>query len=299
VQSTARQRIQARRRNLPTNHGPVRSFFDLLYRIVRGAFLTFSNAKAAEASSSLAYYTIFSIFPLLIVIVRLGSLLVDPVLIQQELTTLLPNIFPVGQDFILENLENLTKVRGTISIISMVGLIWSASAVFSTLIRNVNSAWPAAAPRSYFNMKLTSIGAVGILVVLLIVSSFSLMIKNLILSLSLSGDLENVRAFLSNFLFAQLIPYLIRILVFFGLYSIVPQIQVKKKSAWIGAFLIATIWQAVMVGLNAYLSMRLTQYQVVYGSLAKVILMLAWIYFTGWIILFGAHLTSSIDRHTK
>jgi uncharacterized BrkB/YihY/UPF0761 family membrane protein len=37
----------------------------------------------------------------------------------------------------------------------------------------------------------------------------------------------------------------------------------------------------------------------VYGSLGKIVALLAWIYFCGWIILFGAHLTSAIHRHTQ
>jgi YihY family inner membrane protein len=295
----SRERLTVSRTKHYSRPGTLRSAFNLLFRIIRGAFLTFSNAKGAEASSSLAYYTVFSIFPLLLVIVSVGSLLVDPAIIEQEMIKVLPNLIPVSQDYLLSNLEQLLKVRGTVSIISLAGLIWSSSAVFATLIRNVNSAWPSAAPHSFISMRLVSLGIVGILAILMILSSFSITLKNVIINLGIPVDFNLIGTFFSSTFFTQVVPFVIRIILFYGLFYLVPQIYVKKSSALAGSFLTAVIWQAVSVGLNAYLSMRLPQYEIVYGSVAKVIVLLAWIYFSGWIVLFGAHLTSSIDRHTQ
>jgi membrane protein len=295
---SARERIVQKRTYHRSSPGKLRSKFNLIFRIIRGAFLTFSNAKGAEASSSLAYYTVFSIFPLLIVIVSVGSYLVDPEIIKQEIIRVLPNLIPVSQDYLLSNFEQLINVRRTISLISLAGLIWSSSAVFTTLIRNVNSAWPAAAPHTYISMHLVSLGIVAVLAILMILSSFFITIKNVIINLGIPVDFNLLGTFFSSTFFTQIMPFLFRIVIFYGLYYLVPQIHVKKSSALIGSFLTAVIWQGVTVGLNIYLAMRIPQYEVVYGSVAKVIVLLAWIYFTGWIVLFGAHLTSSIDRHT-
>ena len=292
-------RLSEKRQRRSSSTSRPGSFFALIYRIVRGAFLTFSNAKGAEASASLAYYTVFSIFPLLIVIVSIGSYLVDQSVVEQELLIFLPRIFPVSQDYIFSNIEQLLKVRGTISIISLAGLIWSSTAVFATLIRNVNSAWPAAAPHTFIKMRLASLGIVAFLAILMILSSFSITLKNLVLSLGITIDFDFLGAFFSTTFFTQVLPFLLRIVVFFGLYYLVPQIHVKKASALMGSALTAIIWQIVTFALNSYLRIKLTQYEVIYGSLAKIIVLLAWIYFTGWIVLFGAHLTSSIDRHTE
>lgn len=268
------------------------------FHILRGAFLTFSNAKGPEASASLAYYTVFSIFPLLIVIVSIGSYLLDPTIIEQELMKALHQLFPVSQDFLVSNVEQLLKVRGSISIISFLGLIWSSTAVFTTLLRNINSAWPAAAPHSFIKMRLASLGILGCLAVLMILSSFSITIKNIIINLGIFINLGFLDSFFFSTIFTLVIPFLFRIAIFFGLYYLVPQIHIKKGSALMGSVLTALIWQAVTAGLNSYLGMKLTQYQIIYGSVAKIIILLAWIYFTSWIVLFGAHLTSSIDRHT-
>ncbi len=64
-----------------------------------------------------------------------------------------------------------------------------------------------------------------------------------------------------------------------------------------GAVVVTFLWQVITTAFSAYLSSGLARYDIVYGSLGKMIALLVWIYFTSWIILFGAHLTSSIDRH--
>lgn len=270
----------------------------LVYRIMRGAFITFSNAKGAEASASLAYYTLFSLFPLLLVLVGFGSYLFDQKAIEAELINFLPRFFPVSQDFILANIQQVFEVRGTVSIVSLLGLVWSSTSVFSVLIRNVNSAWPAAAPHTFIKMRLASLGIVAALAIILIFSSFSVTFKNLIISLGIPLDEQVLGAFLSSTFFNQIIPAFLRVLVFFGLYYFVPQIHVKKLPALTGAVITGLIWQIVTILLSSYLKLSMARYEIIYGSLAKIIALLAWIYFSGWIILFGAHLTSSIDRHT-
>jgi membrane protein len=87
------------------------------------------------------------------------------------------------------------------------------------------------------------------------------------------------------------------VFVLFALYFWVPQIKVNKMGALTGAVVVTFLWQIITIFFSAYLSSGLARYEIIYGSLGKMIALLAWIYFISWIVLFGAHLTSSIDRH--
>ena len=89
-----------------------------------------------------------------------------------------------------------------------------------------------------------------------------------------------------------------QVVIFFSLYFWVPQIKVKKMSALTGAVVATFLWQLITTVFSAYLASGLARYEIVYGSLGKMIALLAWIYLSSWIILFCAHLTSSIDRHS-
>jgi membrane protein len=115
------------------------------------------------------------------------------------------------------------------------------------------------------------------------------------ISLGIPLDDQILGAFLSSTFFTQVIPAFLRVIVFFGLYYFVPQIHVKKLPALTGAVITGLIWQIVTILLSSYLKLSMARYEIIYGSLAKIIALLAWIYFSGWIVLFGAHLTSSID----
>jgi membrane protein len=267
--------------------------------VLRGALKTFTLAKGAEASASIAYYTLFSLFPLLLTIVAVGSFFVDQSVVKGELFVLIPNLLPISQDFVLQNIQQIFNLRTPVSILALLGLAWASTAVFTTIIRNINAAWPKAAPHSFIRMRLLSLAIIMALAVLLILSSFALTLKNVAINLGFSlEELENGN-FFSSFFFTKVLPNAIRAGIFYGLYFWVPQIKVKKIAALTGAVFTATTWQLVTVLFNTYLSSGLARYEVVYGSLGKIVALLAWIYFSGWIILFGAHLTSSIDRNAE
>jgi len=278
--------------------GQLKSFFAVFFRVIRGAFLTFRLAKGAEAASSISYYTLFSMFPLVLSFVAIGSFFVDQATVENELIGLLPNIIPVSQEFIITNVQQVFKLRGTVSSLALLGLIWSSTAVFTTIIRNINAAWPAAAPHSFIRMRLWSLAIIAAMALVLIISSFSLTFKNLLVNLGFTINDLMVSKFLSSYFYTKVLPVLIRVLVFFALYYWVPQIKVNKMGALTGAVVATLLWQVITNIFSSYLSSGLAKYEIVYGSLGKMIALLAWIYFSSWIILFGAHLTSSIDRHT-
>lgn len=253
--------------------------------------------KGAEASAALAYYTLFSLFPLVLIIVSVGSFFADEGLIEQRLIELLPDIIPVSQDFIINSIREVFVNRGGITILAFLGLIWSATAVFTVIMRNINAAWPDAAPRSYLRMRLLSLVLVIALAVLFIFSSFTITFKQLIISLGFSSTFESIWSLFSTNIARTILNNILRVLLFFALYFWTPQIKVKKVAAITGAVVTAFLWQLLSTFFSSYISSGLASYDIVYGSLGKIVALLAWVYFSVYIVLWGAHLTSSIDRH--
>ncbi len=270
----------------------------MVFRIIKGTFLTFAMTKGAEASAALAYYTLFSLFPLLLIIVSVGSFFADKGVIEQRLIELLPDIIPVSQDFIINNIREVFVNRGGITVLAFFGLIWSATAVFTVIMRNINAAWPAAAPRSYLRMRLLSLVLVIALAVLFIFSSFTITFKQLIINLGFSSTFESIWSLFSTNIARAIISNILRVLLFFALYFWTPQIKVKKIAAITGAIVTAFLWQLLSTIFSSYMSSGLASYDIVYGSLGKIVALLAWVYFSVYVVLMGAHLTSSIDRHT-
>ncbi len=275
-----------------------RRFFTTVYRVIRGALRTFTLAKGPQAASSISYFTLFSIFPLLLSVVGIGSFFMDQATVEQELMNFLPNVIPISQDLIVSNIEHVFDLRGPVSTIALIGLLWSATAVFTTIIRNINAAWPAAAPHSFIRMRLWSLAIIAVIVLVLILSSFSLTIRHLFYNLGAERSFSILSLFMSSFLYTKVLPVISEVFLFFALYYWVPQIKVNKLSALSGAVVVTFFWQVFTFFFVAFLSSGLAKYELIYGSLGSVIALMFWVYLSSWIVLFGAHLTSSIDRHT-
>ena len=163
--------------------------------------MTFTLAKGPQAASSISYFTLFSIFPLLLSVVGIGSFFMDQATVEQELMNFLPNVIPISQDLIVSNIEHVFDLRGPVSTIALIGLLWSATAVFTTIIRNINAAWPAAAPHSFIRMRLWSLAIIAVIVLVLILSSFSLTIRHLFYNLGAERSFSILSLFMSSFLY--------------------------------------------------------------------------------------------------
>lgn len=288
-------RRPARRRR---KRGQLAYYSEKLFRVLKGSYLTFTMTKGAESSAALAYYTLCSLFPLLLIFVSVGSFFVDKSVVEKTLIDLLPTMLPISQDFIVTNVQEVFINRGAITIIAFLGLIWSATAVFTVVMRNINSAWPGAAPRSYLRMRLLSLAVVAALALLLILSTFTITLKNLLINFGFAQAVDNMGALFSSPITGAVFATAIRVFIFFGLYYWTPQTKVKKVAAITGAVVTAFLWQLISILFSAYLTSGIAGYEVIYGSLGKIVALLAWVYFSAYTVLFGAHLTSSIDRHS-
>jgi len=122
------------------------------------AISQFSRCNAAETASSLAFFGFLSLFPLLGVLVTVLSFFANEGQIQRILIETLRPVFPASSSLIQENLQRFIELRQTFGLIGIVGLLWSASSVFTILTYNINSAWEKARLRSVLQRRLIAIG---------------------------------------------------------------------------------------------------------------------------------------------
>jgi membrane protein len=251
----------------------------------------FGRARAAENAASLAYYTLFSIFPLFLAIIAVGSYLLERGEVYQQVQSLIVEAFPVSQGLIQENLQTVLQRRGTVGAISILSLTWAATGVFSNLIFNINRAWPKTKPRNFVRKRLAGLGIVALLAFLLGLSQLGTTAVNLLASVdvptlkSIGLDFIQLRAYITRF-----ISWGIKLVVFIGLFLWAPNTRVPFMAAFWGAFLAATGWELGTAGFTWYLTSGIPRYELVYGSLGTVVVLMLWIYISMLIVLLGAHL---------
>ncbi len=268
--------------------------------IVKGSIESFGDARGSEAAAGMAYYTLFSLFPLLLALVAAGSYLLDRQQVFQQVVDLVSNAFPISQNLIEVNLRQVLQLRGAVGLIGLVVALWSASGAFTILTRNVNRAWAEAPPRGFLESRLVALGMVGSLAVLLILSLLASTALNVLSRLQV--PLVDIQSLYSTPLWttlSDLVPWLFIFLLFLALYRWVPNAEVSWAAAFWAALVVALAWEIIANLFAWYVSSGLARYRIVYGSLGTVVALLFWIYLSSWIIIFGAHLSAAVARHTS
>ncbi|MGD8398604.1 MAG: YihY/virulence factor BrkB family protein [Anaerolineae bacterium] len=266
--------------------------------IVRDAAEGFGEARGSEAAASMAYYTLFSLFPLLLALVAAGSHFLDRQQIFREVVDLVSETFPISQDLIEENLQQVLALRGAVGLTGLVAVLWSASGAFTVLTRNINRAWSKAPPRGFVRNRLVALGMVGSVVLLLVVSLVLSTGLNVLSALEIPMvNLESLYGTALWTVISDLVPGFFAFLLFVALYRWVPNREVGWPDALWAALVVAIAWQIVANAFAWYVGSGLARYRLVYGSLGAVVALMFWLYLGSWIIIFGAHLSAAIGRH--
>jgi len=287
--------------------GVLRGFYQWLNRITGGVprilrktFESFGEARGSEAAAGMAYYALFSLFPLTLSLVAIGSFVLERQQAVQQTIRLITQAIPVSQSLIVDNIQQVLELRGTLGLIGLIGTLWSATGFFTILTRNVNRAWKSATERGFWARRLIALAMIAVLFGLLVVSLASTTVLNILSQLQI--PLRDSATFYDTPLWpviSTLVPWLFTLALFVALYRWVPNTQVPGPAALWPAVVVSAVWQ---VGANIfawYVSSGLAPYQVVYGSLGTIIALIFWIYLSSWLILFGAHLSAAVAGHIQ
>ena len=261
--------------------------------ILQSAIKTFTEKQAAQASAALAYYTFFSIFPLMLAFIAGGSYFLDSHQVFNTVTQFIQEVLPISRQVINENLEEILAQRGTAGILSLLILLWSASGMFTNLAYNINLAWPRARRRNFLQNRLAGlwmiVGLIGLIVLSLALSWLTARLPFMRLDQASPTVLVLLR------IISALGSWLMIFLVFLALYHWIPRLRVRWSATLWGALIASLAWKAAITGFGWYLGSSFGQYQLVYGSLGAIVAFLFLIYIISMITLFGAHLSAAIE----
>lgn len=268
--------------------------------VIRHAFNNFSIVHAAEASASLAYYGLFSIFPLLLAVVSIGSMFLEGEFVKVELLEIISQWIPISADTVNSQVSTVLNMRGPVTIVAVISLLWSSSNVFEKVIVNVNRAFPKGSRPGFLKSRGM---ALLIIFVMILLFSASLVFSTIIeifpaAENAIFGKLiASAKAWVDVL---QIAPLLLKFFLFLAVYSWLPQsASVLFKARLIGSLVTAILWELSSRLLGWAISSGFTNYEIIYGSLASIMALMFWLYLSSYILFFGAHLVHAIDTHLK
>lgn len=263
------------------------------------AYKGFLKHRGTFTAAAIAYYTLFSIFPLTLGLVSLGSLVLDSAEAQEAVLRLVSAYSPAIVDLVQDIMQQVLQARGAFGLIAALGFLWSSAGVFGALSQAINTAWEVERPRPPWEERaiaLAMVLSVALLFFLSVCSTAFFEVRGRLSSILLreatasTGPLTTLQA--------VIIPYVFTLLLFWVLYRVVPHARVTWSDVLPGALLASLVWEVAKHAFAFYVA-EFAFYSLVYGSLAAVIVFLLWSYLSGVIILLGAELSVQHARRRE
>ena len=276
----------------------MREYWQILKQTVR----EFGEDQAPRLAAALAYYTIFSIAPLLVIVLAIVGFVYGSEDARTQLMSQLET--RIGQDaanLIGTMVERTSQQGGGVlaTIIGIVTLLVGATTVFAQLQGALNKIWDVAADRSGGIKKLLLVRLEGLGMVLalgfVLLVSFGLQAAlNVILS-NFSGVLPGSDAiwFIAN----QVLMLAVFTLIFGAIFMVLPDVDLHWRNVLRGAILTALLFKLGEILIGFYLGF--SGVKSTYGAAGSLVILLLWIYYSSQILLFGAEFTQVDTRHRQ
>lgn len=246
---------------------------------------------SAITTAAIAYFALFSIFPLAVLSISIASFFFGPLMDEQFIVQKLEFIAPALSQLLGQNISEIIKARGPVSVIAFVSLIWSASTIFYTLTQTLNGIWGHKR-----RLPLWKRRGLAILFVLAFVG------PALFLASFAGSLLANLRTWLPT----QIIPLagvlgyglaiLLDVALFMVLYIMLPHGTSSWRDILPGAIGAGLLWELAKKAFLLFVATYISISNLVYGSVAAIIAFLVWAYVSGLIFLFGTFLSVSYNQ---
>ena len=255
-----------------------------------------SEDDATHMAAGVAYYAIFSLFPLLLGLIAILSIFLESQDIQTRVTDFTTDYLPGSEEVVEKNIDAVLRLRGALGVVAVLGLLWSGSAIFGAVNRAVNRAWDVHKDRPFHVSKprqLLMFFGVGILFLLSLSTATVVRLAGRLSDSDVVGVglLVNV----GSKVLLQGTALLLTIIIFLLIYKLMPNTKTHWRYIWPGAVVAGVLFELAKYFFIFYLE-RFTSFENVYGGLAPVIVMLLWTYLSSLILILGAELSSEYGR---
>jgi membrane protein len=267
--------------------GVIGRYVEVLYQSVKGLIVD----DGPQWAAAVAYYVLLSAFPLMLVGASIISFFVDPEWAVQRATDLLGTVLPEGDGQVEQTVDEAIAARGQIGLIAFVGLLWSGTRVFKTLARSMNIAFDVDQDYGFLRrlgVEVLMLLTVGMFFVFALLSHYA---TNVLWDAVrfLPGNDGVVYDWITGGIRAALL-----LLAFFLLYRFVPHGNHPWKASLTGAS-VATFLFLIGSPLFRYYLTEFSNHNVIYGSLAMLVVILIWIWIVALITLYGGE----VAAHTE
>lgn len=268
--------------------------------LAKTTFREFNKDEATWKAAALAYYTVFALPPLLVLLLMAASAVWDPIEVRRTLTGEFQSL--MGQDVagqiqtMIESAEQRTSGKGFKLVLGLGGLIFGATGAFVALQSALNRAWKVepdpkqGGVRNFITKRFLSLGMVLGLAFLMLVS-LALTSALTAAGGAVLGGLPKTVGFVLNFVFS----FAVISLLFAAMFKVLPDAKVEWRDVWVGGILTAILFLIGKFLIGFYIGT--SDPGDAFGGAGALAVLLVWIYYAAIIVLLGAEFTQAWVKH--
>jgi len=268
-----------------------------IWQVLKNSFTGFGDHKVTKLSGSLAYYTVFSMAPLLVVIISLCGLFFEQEAINGKIYGELAGF--MGRETALQ-LEDLVKKaalgdKSTVAfIIGVVTLLIGSTTVFADIQDSINTIWglKPKPKRGWLKMLQNRFLSFSV-----IISLAFLLLVSLSVTAVLDGFSARLQARFSEvsvvviYIINQVVTLAVISLIFGVIFKVLPDAIIKWRDVVLGAVVTALLFMLGKFGISFYIGQ--SDVGSTYGAAGSLIILLLWTYYSSIILYFGAEFTKA------
>ena len=267
-----------------------------LWKVLKCSIKSFGSDKITKKSASLSYYTIFSLAPMLIVIIFAAGLFFEKEAVEGTIYGQISSF--VGSDAALQ-IQNMIKnaaisgKKDFAAVIGIIALLVGATTLFSDMQDSINEIWglkPNPKKKSIMQMiftRILSFGVIGSLAFLLLVS---LVVSTLVETFNIRIKEHFPQLAIGFFYIINLVITFSVITTLFGIiFKVLPDAKIKWVDVLSGSIATAILFMIGKFGISYYISS--SNVADTYGAAGSLVILLLWIYYSSIILFFGAEFT--------
>lgn len=268
----------------------------LCARAARGGLIEFYHSNNLTFASSIAYYSLLSLFPFLLIV---ASLLSRFAVSRETLLPVMERALPQHLEFLVARIEDIARAPLELGLFGGFLALWASMGVFGAVTSAVNHAWNVETPMGFLKHQLVAflmMLAAGVLLfaTLLLVSFIQVVDASWFQGVvARYPSLQSFTGFVSRNAPIPLFTLAVGLIYYF-----VPNTKVRLRDVWPGAILAGLLWRGAFGAFAWYLG-DVGRLQSVHGSVTAVVVFLLWVYLSAIILLYGVEVTAVFARLQK
>ena len=269
------------------------------------AMIDFWRDDCFTHAAAISYFALMSLFPLLIIIISvLISLLGTAEEVNRHLVPFFKTFFPQLDPSMIKELKRISGAAGLLNVINGAIFFWMAIQVFYSIEYAINMAFKTKKLRTFIYTTILSILMVVLSGILYFISTSITSVTRLLKDMKMDlADIPYIDISI-NFLLIHdtlinyIIPFTLVFLSLVWIYKFLPNTKVALSNAGRGALLTAILWEAAKHLFTWYMG-NVAHYKSLYGSLTTIVVFLSWIYYSAYILLYGAEVVYQLGSQKR